>query len=377
MPIDRELSFDSPDTSNQKGHRLFTNKTQVFPDDWSPQDDLDELSATFSTLWNDLGGSAIFLTGGTGTIGRWLLEAICHANQKLGLDISVSVLSRYPDKVSGLISDLRGDRYITFLPGDVTNFDWPKRQFTHVIHGATSSSTKLNQDDPIEMFNTIVRGTQNVLEMSKHAGVSRFLLLSSGAVYGPQPDEVSLVDEGQPTAPNTTDSSYVYGEAKRAAEMLCSIYTNKFEIQTVLARIFAVVGPGMPLDQHFAIGNLIGDSLSGRNIEILGTGKPIRSYLYLADVAYWLLKMLVDGKSGSAYNVGSEREISLRDLADLVSKTLGGSGVTVRGQGEKGPNPGRYVPSTAKAREELGLRESFTLQEAILRTATWYRSTHG
>ncbi len=345
-------------------------------DNWSPLNDLEELSVAYRTIWNALGGSAIFLTGGTGTIGRWLLEAILHANLKFELDISVTVLSRHPERTMGLVSDLNGCRFVNFIKGDVTNFKWPDQQFSHVIHGATSSSIKLVEDNPIEMFNAIVHGTQNVLEMSKNAGASRFLLLSSGAVYGPQPEEISMISEGQSTAPNTTDSLFVYGEAKRAAEMLCSAYASKFEIQPVLARIFAVVGPGMPLDQHFAIGNFIGDSLSGRNIEIMGTGRPTRSYLYLADVAYWLLKLLVDGTSGSAYNVGSEQDISLKDLAALISKTLGAGTVAIRGQGEKGPNPGRYVPSTAKARKELGLHESFTLQESIARTAAWYRKTH-
>ncbi len=345
-------------------------------DNWSPHTDLDRVAAAHGEIWNRLQGSNILMTGATGTIGKWILEAILHANLRFGLNISVTVLSRDPQKAKGLVSNLQSSQHIKYIKGDIKNLQLPSYQVSYVIHGAAPTSDQAENLDQIEIFNAIVSGTKNLLEMTKTADTPRFLFLSSGAVYGPQPNDVLLEDESQMTAPDTTDPSYVYGEAKRAAEMLCSVYSSEFGIQPTIARIFAVVGPGMPLNKHFAIGNFISDYLCGRKIEILGTGKPIRSYLYLADVAYWLLKLLIDGAVGSAYNVGSEHALSLLDLAELVNTTLDVRGVVARGQAEKGPNPGRYVPSTAKARDELGLRESFTLQESIVRTAEWYRSIY-
>jgi nucleoside-diphosphate-sugar epimerase len=134
------------------------------------------------------------------------------------------------------------------------------------------------------------------------------------------------------------------------------------------------VGPHLSLDAHFAIGNFIGDCLEGRPIEIRGDGTACRSYLYTADLAIWLWTLLVRGESCRAYNVGSECGLSIAELAGAVAAELApGAGIRVLGVPRPGVPPDRYVPSTARARAELGLEERIPLEEAIRRTAAWHR----
>ncbi len=105
----------------------------------------------------------------------------------------------------------------------------------------------------------------------------------------------------------------------------------------------------------------------------------MRSYLYGADLAAWLLTLLARGRAGRAYNVGSEAAISIEDLAKTVTRVLAvGPGVEIAGQRVPGRLPERYVPSTRRAREELGLVETVSLERAILRMAEeaqWRRSS--
>ena len=143
-------------------------------------------------------------------------------------------------------------------------------------------------------------------------------------------------------------------------------------LDVVIARLFAFVGPGMPLDTHFAIGNFIRDAVAGREIAVTSDGTPVRSYLYASDLAAWLLRLLTAGGAGRVYNVGSDAAISLAELAALVARTVpGAQGYAVKGVPDANAFHARYVPAIARAREEVGADVWTPLDEAIARTAEW------
>ncbi len=187
---------------------------------------------------------------------------------------------------------------------------FPQGQFSHVIHAATEASAKLNGDAPLVMFDTIVDGTRRVLQFSLSHSVGRFLFVSSGAVYGNQPSHLTHISESFAGGPDPLDRASAYAEGKRAAELLCAV-TASPSLETTVARCFAFVGPYMQLDAHFAIGNFIADALGGGPVHVKGDGSPFRSYLYASDLAVWLWTMLFKGRSGRAYNVGSEDALSI------------------------------------------------------------------
>lgn len=342
-----------------------------------PAGDLEHVVDKTSCLWDDLRGQRLFITGGTGFFGCWLLESLLAANARLSLGASAVVLTRSCEAFARKAPHLAADPNIQLLAGDVRTFTFPEGEFQYVIHAATEASVKQANEAPLEMFTTIVEGTGRVLEFARQHGASRFLLTSSGAVYGKQPSEITHLAEDYAGGPNPADPRSVYGEGKRTAELLCSLYSTMYGIECTIARCFAFVGPHLPLDVHFAIGNFIRDVMRGGPVQVNGDGTPYRSYLYAADLAIWLWTILFRGTACRPYNVGSENDLSIADLAREVATALNPAAtVNITKPALPGQAPERYVPSTRRAHQELGLKECVPIREAIRRTAEWYGSAY-
>jgi dTDP-glucose 4,6-dehydratase len=238
-----------------------------------------------------------------------------------------------------------------------------------VLHAATDSTIGPSLT-PLQRYDQIVEGTRNILDLAVTTGARRFLLTSSGAIYGPQPPDLAAIPEDWPGSPPLAEPSTAYGQAKRAAEHLCALVGEQHGLETVVARCFAFVGPDLPLHVHFAIGNFIRDALTADAITVSGDGTPLRTYLDQSDLAHWLLTLLEHGRPGQAYNVGSDEVISIAALAHLVRDILAPhKPVHILGQ----PNPGaarnRYVPDISKVLRELGLSVHVHLAESIRRTS--------
>jgi nucleoside-diphosphate-sugar epimerase len=336
------------------------------------QSDLDHILAHTQNLWPELRGAGIFITGGTGFFGTWLLNTLSWANEKLDLKMEGVVLTRNADAFRIKAPELANQPWLRFHSGDINTFPYPDGRFSHVIHAATSTSAKEQAESPRLIFDSIVQGTERVLQFAQQSGAKKFLLTSSGAVYGKQPSQITHVAEDYSGAPDPLVPASAYGEGKRAAEFLCGAYHREFGIDATIARCFAFVGPYLPLDAHFAIGNFIGDALAGRPIQIKGDGTPYRSYLYSADLVIWLLTILLRGQPGRAYNLGSDDDRPLSEVAKAVATHRKGVTVQIHGKPDPAKKPERYVPSTARAQNELHLKQTVDLDSAIQRTMEWH-----
>ena len=339
---------------------------------WSLENDLAFIAGACAPIWPKLKGARIFLTGGTGFIGCWLLEALRDADTRFGLGLHVSVLTRDPGAFRRKAPHLALYKGFDFIAGNIVVFEKINGAFSHVIHAATDASADLNENDPLRMFSTIVDGTRCVLDFAVEKKVEHALFLSSGAVYGQQPWEVSHVVESYIGAPDCTQPRNAYAEAKRAAEMLCGIYGKQLGLRISIARIFALLGPHLPLDIHFAAGNFIRDAMQGKPVIVLGNGRPCRSFLYASDLTVWLLHLLILGTPGKAYNVGSNESVSIAELAERTAQIIGFGKYEIRGKTDDGWNTGRYVPNTDLVAQEFGLYRTVSLEEAIRRTALWH-----
>lgn len=339
--------------------------------DWSLIQDLESIYARTLDIWLGLAGAHLFISGGTGFIGCWLLESLIYSATRLQLDIHATVLTRNVNAFRVKSPHLANSSYVTLIEGDVCGFAFPAGKFTHAIHAATDASADLNEKNPLQMYKTVVDGTSRLLEFAAEKNIPKTLFLSSGAVYGQQPWEMTNVSESYLGGPNCVDPRATYAEGKRAAEMLCAIFDKQFGMHVVIARIFALLGPYLPLSIHFAAGNFIQDVIDGREIVIKGNGKPVRSYLYASDLTVFLWHLLLKGKSCKPYNVGSSEGVSISDLAKTISTTLGGKTPKILGAEDIGWNPGRYVPSTVLIEDELNLKRTVDLKNSILRTAIW------
>ncbi len=333
-------------------------------------EDLDHILAHTEGLWEELRGRKIFITGATGFFGCWLLESFAWANEKLNLKAEAVALTRHPENFQKKAPHLAKNPAIRFQFGDVRNFKFSDETFDFVIHAATEASAKMNQENPLLMLDTIVEGTRHTLDFAVKCSAKKFLLTSSGAVYGPQPPELAHIPEDFSGPSSPLESAY--GEGKRQAELLCAHYSKQHGLETKIARCFAFVGPYLPLDSHFAIGNFIRNELHGGPIQIHGDGTPYRSYLYAADLAIWLWTILFRGKNCRTYNVGSANGLPISEIAKAVNGAFENKlKIFVAQKPVSGELPERYVPSTQRAKDELNLRETIDLTASISKTARW------
>jgi dTDP-glucose 4,6-dehydratase len=335
--------------------------------------DLEHIINHTQDVWEQLRGSRIFITGGTGFFGTWLLESFAYANTQLELNAEMLVLTRNPENFKQKNPQLAQISAIRFITGDVRDFSFPEGNFTHVIHAATEASQKLNDEDPIKMLDVILAGTQHTLDFAVHAKPQKVLLTSSGAIYGRQPSEITHLPEDYLGSPDISKPAWAYGVGKRTAEHMATLYAYQHKLHINIARCFAFVGPHLPLDIHFAMGNFIRDALAGKTIDIKGDGTPFRSYQYAADLCIWLWKILCFGENCRPYNVGSDEDFCLADIAAKVAKSVQPEiAVHIAKQAVPGHTPERYVPSIERAKNELQLKNFIGLEEGIRRTIEWH-----
>lgn len=316
-----------------------------------------------------LHGQRLFITGGTGFFGRWLLHAIARLNAG-GAGIEVCVLSRRPERFLADHPCFARCDWLHPLAGDVKTFTFPPGPFDLLIHAATDTSRAAHANG-LGIFDDIVGGSRRTLDFAVAAGVRRVLLISSGAVYGPQPADCPQILDDAAFASSPQLASSAYGEGKRVMEMLGALYAEQHGLECVTARCFAFVGPGLDLDAHFAIGNFIRDALWHQRIVVKGNGQAVRSYLYAADLAVWLLHLLLTGSNCRSYNVGSDQAITTGELARRIGRLLAPDKPVLIEDAQTVRDDLRscYVPAIVRARRELALDVWTPLDQAIRWTA--------
>lgn len=332
-----------------------------------PVEDLDHILAHSEDIFHSLNGSRLFITGGTGFIGKWLLASLLHAKDKSDVKISIDVLTRNPGSTLARWPAEFAKGKLHLVAGDITKPIDLDSDPDYIVHGAADTSSHLT---PHEVGKAITDGTRNIINIVANSSVDRLLFLSSGAVY----DDLGLKTpfaESQLNLPAHELNSTNYSTSKQLSE---SMLNSDPSIKAVTARCFAFVGPYLPLDRTFAIGNFIADSISHRKTAIRGDGLGTRSYMYTSDLVIWLWRLLLNGEVDSAYNVGSDRETTIASLAQTVAKVTGNSqGVTIQNR-EQSAHRSYYVPNVSRA-QDLDLDIHINLETAIEKTANW-AATH-
>ena len=326
-----------------------------------PAGDLDHVVQHAASAFQALSGARIFITGGTGFVGSWLVESLLRAD----VGTSAVILTRDAERYYKTNPAVARHPAIQVLQGDVLTFPFPEGQFPYVIHAAM----------PDPSLEADAAGMGRVLEFAASHGTRRFLFTSSGAVYGKQPPEMTHIPEDFANETPVTGQITPYGLAKRVSESLLATCGQHFGFAGAIARLFAFTGPKLPLDANFAVGNFVRDVLAGGPIRIQGDGTPYRSYLYAADMAAWLWTLVVHGEPFRPYNVGSGDGLTIAELAGVVAEaTVPGTPIEIAQRPVSGAPAIRYVPSVERAERELGLRPVVTLEEGVRRMYEWAKS---
>jgi len=335
---------------------------------------LDELNISqreFSS-WSELSGQSIFVTGGSGFFGSALLNSLLESNKKRNLNINITVLTR--DIYSFTINNpkIANSKCIKLIEGNVINFDFPNEKFSKIFHLATTSAAETYNGEPqLNKYKTLVDGTERVLQFAVSCKADKVIFTSSGVVYGELPQGMKSVKEGYLGAPNTTLPSSALAQGKRSAEFLISYYADLYGFDYVIARCFSFVGPFLPLELHYAIGNFVFDALYSDTIKIKGDGTPLRSYLDVNDLIIWLLRLSSTTCKHKIYNVGSDQSLTILDLAKKIRNIISPE-KEINILGDLTHSIGNfsrdcYVPNIDCAKNELALKVWIDIDKAIIR----------
>ncbi len=323
-----------------------------------------------------LRGQHLFISGGTGFLGTWLLELIKILNEHHGFDLRVTVYSRQARGFAARWPHLGQLDGVRFEEGDIRYFSELPRDVRYIIHAAALTDRRLLASQPSAVAEVNSVGTQRLLRAANLLeDLQKFVLLSSGLVYGAQPWDQPRVDETFAGPMRCNDVNAVYAESKRFAEVVTQSAISETKLPVVTLRPFAFVGPYQSLQLPWAVTDFIRDSFTGGPIRIMGDGATVRSLMYASDYAFWVLAALANGRPRETYNVGSPEPVDLGSLAKMITQSFTPVPEIRTRLGQTGHDRNRLVPDVSRAQRDLGVEVTVPLAEAIQRTITWNRYT--
>ena len=185
-----------------------------------------------------------------------------------------------------------------------------------------------------------------------------------------KPYNIPKIQETDSFKIDINNSNAAYSEGKRIAELYCSTYFEKYNLPVKIARCFAFIGPYLPLDTHFAIGNFINNVIKNENIVIMGDGSTTRSYMYASDLSIAIWKILLIGNKNKPYNVGVDTTYSLKEIALMLKKKYGNNVQILNLNRDLTKNI--YVPNIDVLMNELEIKHFVQIEEAIQKTIEFY-----
>ena len=315
--------------------------------------------------FQEFDSATITILGGTGFIGRWLVQALHEYRLNFGIVSEIIVVTRN-SKVAHTLFAEELDIPVKVLEFDFTSNSLELEKSDYFLNGATPSRKKTGLEDSDAVFTSSVNASKSIIQSAtKYGNKPRVLNLSSGIVYGSQALSVKNQSERPISLQPEAQSGYL--NAKLASEKLFSDATKAELINSISPRLFAFAGPGIALDEHFAVGNFLRDGLEGRPITISGSPLTARSYLYPTDLVVWILTALLHPKNLDV-NIGSELPVTMLELASLISELTSRKGIRILDSDVVASN---YVPSTSCFRENFSVSQQIGLNQGLERWIEW------
>ncbi len=312
-------------------------------------------------------GKTVLVTGGAGFIGSHLCDALLNRGDKV-----ICMDNLFTGSKNNIEHLLDCDDF-TFIEIDIVNPDSGSRipDSVHTIFNLACPASPVHyQHDPVETVRTNVVGTWNMLELAK-AKKAVFLQASTSEVYGdpevhPQPE--TYVGHVNPLGPRAC-----YDEGKRCAETLCSDYHREYGLTTKIARIFNTYGPRMAENDGRVVSNFILQALRNEPITIYGDGSHTRSFQYVSDLVRGLLALADHDSFHGPVNIGTQFEMSVKDLAEIIVKLTGSKSEIVFQNALPEDDPKKRRPDTSLAKEKLGWEAEMSVEEGLKKTIEYFR----
>lgn len=324
--------------------------------------------------WGKLRGKHVLISGANGYVPQFFVHGLLARNDLFQEGITVIALCRSEGRAAERFSDYFDRQDFRLIIDDVAKLTEVKEPVDFIIHAASPASMKARYADPVAVFDANVTGCRKLLGLAEQKG-AELLLLSSVDVYGSGCSE--KLKETFSGSLDPLDPRNAYACAKRAAETLCCCYAAK-GVPCKIVRPFQILGSGVSLDDGRLHADFISQMLRGDTITLKGDGTPRRSFLYVTDAIVGMLTVLLEGRSGKAYNIGDESgEASVLELARLMASLVPGRDIRVvydlsaRGDPAVTRALSVVLGDYSKLRQ-LGWRPAVSLREACARTMACY-----
>lgn len=331
-----------------------------------------EFIAKADLPWHLLKNKTVLVSGAAGFLPSYMVDTLIFLNETIGLNIKiiglVRDLSRAKKRFAYISSDL-----LQLVEQDICESFTINEKVDLVIHAASQATPKVFASDPVGTLLPNVIGTKNLLEIAETNKVENFLFFSTSGVYGYVNDDEYPIVENCFGRLNPTQLSSCYLESKRMGENMCIAWHKQYGVPVKIVRPAITYGPGVGLDDGRSFADFIACIVRGEDIRLYSDGKVLRNYCYIADAVLGFFSVLLKGENGQAYNVASDIDISVRQLAEyLVAEVFPEKKlkVTISTDYSKNflrTNFARTTVDISKAKS-LGWRLSFSIAEGFKRT---------
>jgi UDP-glucuronate decarboxylase len=331
--------------------------------------DMENMASDREIPWDEFNGKTVIVTGATGLVGSAIVRALYAAKIKYSLSLRVFALGRDGNKAKMLTDNYAAE----FIDHDICRPFNFSENVDYIFHCAAITNSQKMVSEPVEVIETSVLGTDNILRLAKEKHIKSMVYLSSMEIYGETDTKLKFINEEALGYIDLKNPRSCYPESKRMCESLCSSWCAQYGVPVKTARLAQTFGAGTSFDDPRVFAQFARSAMAGENIILHTEGKSRGNYCYITDTVRGLLLILFKGNDGEAYNIANpDASMTIREMAEMVAdKITGGKVKALFEKPQDIENRGYAKDVTARLSAEklmeLGWKPEFGLEEMYQR----------
>lgn len=330
--------------------------------------EIDRLLADASIPWESLDGARILITGATGVIGFNLVESLLAYSITRDNPPHVIVHSRNAGAAKRRFASVPGHEFCSYYEGDIRNTLNLDSSIDYIVHAASITDSGSFISKPVDVIETSLCGTRNILEFAKDKRAKGVVFLSTMEIYGLNQSGDKLEEDNFGSF-DALSVRNCYPESKRMSENLCCAYFSQHGVPVTIARLAQSFGPGVRRGDQRVFSYFTECVLSNSDIVLRTKGNSKRTYVYTLDAVSAILILMLRGARGEAYNVANEETYcSVLEMAEMVSKVIAQGAITVQMKLEDCPQylPPHYLNLSSGKLRSLGWMPKYSLEDMYI-----------
>ncbi len=268
--------------------------------------------------WSRFHNKTVLVAGAAGFLPSYMVHTLLYLKNELKINVNVIGLVRNLERATARFSYAVNNNSLKLVEQDICKSINITDKIDFIIHAASMATPKVFKDNPVGTILPNIIGTNNLLKLAKDNCVESFLFFSTSGVYGYVNQDKYPIKENCFGSLDSMDLASCYLESKRMGENLCVSWFHQYGVPIKVVRPGITYGPGLDLKSGRSFEDFISCISESRNIELYSDGSAIRNFCYISDAIYAFFLVLLSGKNGEAYNVATDHEISIKDLANFL-----------------------------------------------------------